>query len=154
MRKILAVARHEFIGTVTRLGYLLTLFGMPLFVGAVSLLSAALALDNQRTLGARRHVVGELDRIAPRHQAGQVFEAPVQGPVEHRDDVEVEHVGGQEDRRQSGRRVRAQGGAAPEGGEIGPAVGVEHGHHALDDAGALPQRVRGSLQLRVPSGEI
>ena len=43
MRKILAVARHEFIGTVTRLGYLLTLFGMPVFVGAVSLLAGALA---------------------------------------------------------------------------------------------------------------
>ncbi|GAC1347528.1 MAG: ABC transporter permease [Myxococcales bacterium] len=39
LRKVAAVARYEFIGTITRLGYLLTLVGMPLFIGAVSLFS-------------------------------------------------------------------------------------------------------------------
>lgn len=38
-RKIFAVARHEFIGTVTRLGYVITLVGMPLFIGGLAGLS-------------------------------------------------------------------------------------------------------------------
>ena len=39
LRKVFAVARHEFIGTVTRLGYVLTLVGMPLFIGGLGGLS-------------------------------------------------------------------------------------------------------------------
>lgn len=61
MQKILAVARHEFIGTVTRLGYLITLIGMPIFVGALSLLSGALAYQSQIAQQARPQAIGIVD---------------------------------------------------------------------------------------------
>jgi ABC-2 type transport system permease protein len=60
-RRIGAVARHEFIGTVTRIGYLITLFGMPLFVGALSGLSAIMAWKSQEAQSARTEVVGVVD---------------------------------------------------------------------------------------------
>lgn len=60
-RKILAVARHEFVGTVTRLGYLLTLFGMPVFVGAIGGLSGFAALQSELSARTRSVQIGFVD---------------------------------------------------------------------------------------------
>jgi len=81
-RKILAVARHEFIGTVTRLGYILTLVGMPLFVGGVGALSgmAASRAVLQEVSGERR--IGVVD------DSGLYAQAPPSTPPEMRNDRE------------------------------------------------------------------
>lgn len=42
LRKVLAVARHELVGMVTRPGYLIALVGTPLFIAGAPLLSAVL----------------------------------------------------------------------------------------------------------------
>jgi ABC-2 type transport system permease protein len=59
--KVLTVARHEFIGTVTRLGYLLTLFGMPVFVGAITLFSGLLAVQSQLESRSQKKAVAIVD---------------------------------------------------------------------------------------------
>lgn len=60
-RKILAVARHEFIGTVTRLGYLLTLIGMPVFIVVVGGLSSFAASRSMLDELGKSHVIGLVD---------------------------------------------------------------------------------------------
>ena len=59
--RVLAVARHEFIGTVTRLGYLITLIGMPLFVGALSGISGLLAFQTQMARQGLKQTIGIVD---------------------------------------------------------------------------------------------
>lgn len=61
LRKVAAVARYEFIGTVTRLGYLLTLVGMPLFIGAMSLFSGFITSRMVVEELAQAKVVGLVD---------------------------------------------------------------------------------------------
>ncbi len=60
-RKIAAVARHEFIGTVTRVGYIVTLVGMPLFIGAVGALSGAATSSTVLDLLSKSHRIGVVD---------------------------------------------------------------------------------------------
>lgn len=60
-RKIRAVARHEFIGTITRVGYLVTLVGMPLFIGAVGAISGAATSSTVLELISKAHVLGVVD---------------------------------------------------------------------------------------------
>jgi ABC-2 type transport system permease protein len=60
-RKIKAVARHEFITTVTRVGYLVTLVGMPLFIGAVGAISGAATSSTVLELLSRSHRLGVVD---------------------------------------------------------------------------------------------
>lgn len=109
MSKILPVARHEFIGTVTRLGYLLTLVGMPVFVGAISGFAGLLAYQSQMAkeqqpqkialvddgglfARARLDVPGEaedeIDRLAASAPKGvnvpRKSMAPKRGPIELR----------------------------------------------------------------------
>ena len=60
-RKIRAVARHEFIGTVTRVGYIVTLVGMPLFIGAVGAISGAATSSSVLELLAKKHHIGVVD---------------------------------------------------------------------------------------------
>ncbi len=60
-RKIAAVARHEFIGTVTRVGYIVTLVGMPLFIGAVGAISGAATSSTVLELLSKPHRIGVVD---------------------------------------------------------------------------------------------
>ena len=59
--KIFVIARHEFVGTVTRLGYLVTLIGMPIFVGGLSAVSGFAAYQSQLKQQAEKKAVGLVD---------------------------------------------------------------------------------------------
>lgn len=61
MRKIRAIAAYEFIGAVTRPGYLLTLIGMPLFVACLIALTSLISLSSARESLSRKRVIGVLD---------------------------------------------------------------------------------------------
>lgn len=71
VRKVLAVARHEFITTVTRVGYLLTLIGLPLLVGATSTLSGLIA---SRAMMAR---ISKVQRLGIVDETGLFKSAPL-----------------------------------------------------------------------------
>jgi ABC-2 type transport system permease protein len=80
LRKVLSVARHEFIGTVTRLGYIITLLGMPIFVGALGAISGFAAYKSQLAEQAERKVVGLVD------ESGLFAAAPLEVPQAESDD--------------------------------------------------------------------
>lgn len=61
MRKIRAVAWYEFIGAVTRLGYLLTLVGMPLFVGCLIAVTSLISVRSARESLSRKRTIGIVD---------------------------------------------------------------------------------------------
>ena len=61
MRKILAVARYEFIGAITRLGYLLTLIGMPLFVGCLIAVTSLATVRSATESLAKKRSIGIVD---------------------------------------------------------------------------------------------
>ena len=71
LRKVAAVARHEFVGTVTRLGYLVTLVGMPLFFGTMSLFSGLVTSRMVVEQIAQARVVGLVD------ESGLFAQAPL-----------------------------------------------------------------------------
>lgn len=61
LRKVLAVARHELVGMVTRPGYLAALVGMPLFMAGAPLLSAVLTSRAMIAQAAQVRAVGFVD---------------------------------------------------------------------------------------------
>lgn len=70
MRKIFAVARYEFVGAVTRLGYLITLVGMPLFMGLLMMISSIVAVSTVTESLAKKKIIGVVD------ESGLFREAP------------------------------------------------------------------------------
>jgi ABC-2 type transport system permease protein len=71
LRKVAAVARYEFVGTVTRIGYLITLVGMPLLFGAMSLFSGLVTSRMVVEQIAQARVIGLVD------QSGLFARAPL-----------------------------------------------------------------------------
>ena len=69
LRKIAAVARHEFLGTVTRIGYIVTLVGMPLFIGAIGAVSGAATSSTVLELLSKSHRLGVVDETGLYAQA-------------------------------------------------------------------------------------
>lgn len=70
-RRILTVARREFVATVTRIGYLVTLIAMPLLLAAIALLptvGVALSGGEEQLLGMKRS--SELTRVGVVDLAG------------------------------------------------------------------------------------
>ena len=61
MRKIGAVARYEFVGAVTRLGYLLTLFGMPAFLACLITVTSLASVRSVRESLSRKRIIGIVD---------------------------------------------------------------------------------------------
>ena len=82
MSKVFSVARHEFIGTVTRLGYLLTLVGMPVFVGAVSGVAGLLAYQSQVAKEGRPQIIALVD------DSGHFSRARLDLPSDVEDDID------------------------------------------------------------------
>jgi ABC-2 type transport system permease protein len=60
-RKLLVIARHEFIYTVTRIGYLVTLLGMPIFIGAIGGISGFAAYRSEMEKRTEKKVIGLVD---------------------------------------------------------------------------------------------
>src|SRR5260370_19639899 len=75
MRKVFAVARYEFLGAVTRLGYLITLVGMPLFVGGLMLISSLAAMSTVAESLARKRIIGIIDETGLFADAPNALEA-------------------------------------------------------------------------------
>jgi ABC-2 type transport system permease protein len=61
MRKVMAVARYEFVGAVTRPGYLLTLIGLPLFIASIAVLVSLANMSMVRETLARNRLLGLVD---------------------------------------------------------------------------------------------
>lgn len=91
--KVLAVARHEFIGTVTRIGYVLTLVGMPLLLVVIGGISGFAASRSMLDELGKSHAVGVIDegglcrnapdRVAPTTRFDKLPAAlRSQGPLE------------------------------------------------------------------------
>lgn len=61
MRKIGAVARYEFVGAVTRLGYLLTLVGMPAFLACLITVTSLASVRSVKESLSRKRIIGIVD---------------------------------------------------------------------------------------------
>lgn len=61
MRKIAAVARYEFLGAVTRLGYLLTLVGLPAFLACLIAVTSLVSVRSARESFSRKRIIGIVD---------------------------------------------------------------------------------------------
>ncbi len=61
MRKIWAVARYEFIGAITRLGYLLTLIGMPVFMACLLAVTSLATVRSATESLSRKRSIGIVD---------------------------------------------------------------------------------------------
>jgi len=61
VHKIGAVARYEFVGAVTRLGYLLTLVGMPAFLACLITVTSLASVRSARESLSRKRIIGIVD---------------------------------------------------------------------------------------------